>query len=112
MSTGSAASLSIVLPLYDEEDNVVALVRELGGVLDGLGRTAEIVIVDDGSTDPTATVATDLIARHAHGRSSERLDRQRLHIRRHRLGRTDPAQRPGNAEAGSGHANRAAITHP
>jgi glycosyltransferase involved in cell wall biosynthesis len=51
LSTGSAASLSIVLPLYDEEDNVVALVRELGGVLDGLGRTAEIVIVDDGSTD-------------------------------------------------------------
>ena len=38
-------------PLFDEEENVVDLVRELGGVLDGLGRTAEIVIVDDGSTD-------------------------------------------------------------
>jgi len=43
--------LSIVIPLYDEEDNVAPLVREIGGVLDGLGRTAEIVIVDDGSND-------------------------------------------------------------
>jgi glycosyltransferase involved in cell wall biosynthesis len=45
------ASLSVVVPLYDEEESVVDLVRELGGVLDGLGRTTEIVIVDDGSTD-------------------------------------------------------------
>ena len=49
----TAASLSVVIPIYDEEANVVELVRELGGVLDGLGRTAEIVVVDDGSTDRT-----------------------------------------------------------
>ena len=51
MSTDAALSLSIVIPLYDEEDNVVPLVRELGAVLDALGRTAEIIVVDDGSTD-------------------------------------------------------------
>ena len=44
-------SLSIVIPLYDEEENVLPLVREIGGVLDGLGRSAEIVVVDDGSRD-------------------------------------------------------------
>ena len=44
-------SLSIVVPLYDEEENVLPLVREIGGVLDGLGRSAEIVVVDDGSRD-------------------------------------------------------------
>ena len=44
-------ALSIVIPLFDEEDSVVPLIRELGGVLDAVGRTAEIVVVDDGSTD-------------------------------------------------------------
>lgn len=44
-------SLSIVIPLYDEEENVLPLVREIGGVLDGIGRSAEIVVVDDGSRD-------------------------------------------------------------
>lgn len=51
MTTEPAVTLSIVIPLFDEEDNVVPLVREISGVLDALGRTAEIVIVDDGSTD-------------------------------------------------------------
>ncbi len=49
--SGALPSLSIVIPLYDEEENVLPLVRELGGVLDGLGRSAEIVVVDDGSRD-------------------------------------------------------------
>jgi hypothetical protein len=44
-------AVSVVIPLYDEEENVAPLVRELGGVLDGLGSAAEIVVVDDGSTD-------------------------------------------------------------
>jgi len=51
LTSEPAVALSIVIPLFDEEDNVVPLVREIGGVLDALGRTAEIVIVDDGSTD-------------------------------------------------------------
>jgi glycosyltransferase involved in cell wall biosynthesis len=49
--TEALPSLSIVIPLYDEEENVLPLVREIGGVLDGLGRSAEIVVVDDGSRD-------------------------------------------------------------
>jgi len=51
LTSEPAVALSIVIPLFDEEDNVVPLVREISGVLDALGRTAEIVIVDDGSTD-------------------------------------------------------------
>ena len=51
MSTDAAPNLSVVIPLYNEEENVVPLVRELAAVLDGLGKSAEIVIVDDGSTD-------------------------------------------------------------
>ena len=51
MSPDALPSLSIVIPLYDEEENVVPLVREIGGVLDGLGCSAEIIVVDDGSRD-------------------------------------------------------------
>jgi glycosyltransferase involved in cell wall biosynthesis len=51
LTTQPLPSLSVVIPLYNEEENVTALVRELSEVLDGLGRPAEIVAVDDGSTD-------------------------------------------------------------
>jgi glycosyltransferase involved in cell wall biosynthesis len=51
LSDEPTPDVSVVIPLYDEEENVVPLVRELGPVLDTLGRPAEIVVVDDGSTD-------------------------------------------------------------
>jgi glycosyltransferase involved in cell wall biosynthesis len=50
LTTQPAPSLSIVIPLFNEEENVAALVRELAEVLDRLERPAEIVAVDDGST--------------------------------------------------------------
>ena len=43
--------LSLVIPLYNEADNVANLVEEACRVLDG--RDFEIVLVDDGSTDAT-----------------------------------------------------------
>ncbi len=46
-------TVSIVIPVYNEEDNVETLHRELKKVLDGLGRDYEIIYVDDGSTDKT-----------------------------------------------------------
>jgi glycosyltransferase involved in cell wall biosynthesis len=46
--------LSIVIPLYNEEANVEALRAELTESLAHLGRSYEIVLVDDGSTDGTA----------------------------------------------------------
>ena len=47
----SSPYLSVVVPLYNEEDNVVAMQRELAEALTGLDY--EIVLVDDGSTDQT-----------------------------------------------------------
>jgi glycosyltransferase involved in cell wall biosynthesis len=43
--------LSVVIPLYNERDNLVPLHRELNEVLRGLNRSYEILFVDDGSTD-------------------------------------------------------------
>jgi glycosyltransferase involved in cell wall biosynthesis len=52
-----AADLTVVIPLFNEEDNVDPAVAELLGVLDDLPQTAEIVLVDDGSHDRTGARA-------------------------------------------------------
>ncbi|HSM12735.1 MAG TPA: glycosyltransferase family 2 protein [Thermoanaerobaculia bacterium] len=49
----SRPTLSVVVPLYNEEANVDPLLAELVTVLDGLGESWEILLVDDGSTDRT-----------------------------------------------------------
>jgi dolichol-phosphate mannosyltransferase len=48
--------LSVVFPVYNEEENVPILLREIAAALDGKGWTYEIVAVDDGSTDRSLTV--------------------------------------------------------
>ncbi|MBW1923897.1 MAG: glycosyltransferase family 2 protein [Deltaproteobacteria bacterium] len=45
--------ISIVVPLYNEEDNVQELVEAIVEVMRPLGRSFELVFVDDGSTDAT-----------------------------------------------------------
>jgi glycosyltransferase involved in cell wall biosynthesis len=43
--------LSVVIPLYNEEESIEALYDELSSVMDSLGHTYEVIIVDDGSKD-------------------------------------------------------------
>lgn len=50
--TDSELDFSVVIPLYNEEDNVDALIDELREVLPPLGRF-EVLAVDDGSRDRT-----------------------------------------------------------
>lgn len=45
--------ISIVIPVYNEEDSVVNLHRETKNSLDKIGDLYEIIFVDDGSTDNT-----------------------------------------------------------
>ncbi|MDP6581421.1 MAG: glycosyltransferase family 2 protein [Vicinamibacterales bacterium] len=54
--------LSVVIPLLDEGPNVEALCRELVETLDAWGRTFEVVLVDDGSTDSTFEILSRLHA--------------------------------------------------
>ncbi len=46
-------TVSVVIPLYNEEENVEILNERLGAAMKGLGSDYEIVYVDDGSTDGT-----------------------------------------------------------
>ena len=54
--------LSVVIPLLDEAPNVEALSRELIETLEAWGRTFEVVLVDDGSTDETFEILSRLHA--------------------------------------------------
>jgi glycosyltransferase involved in cell wall biosynthesis len=45
--------LSVVIPVYNEEENVQPLICEIRGALKPLGKSYEIVVVDDGSGDGT-----------------------------------------------------------
>jgi glycosyltransferase involved in cell wall biosynthesis len=48
--------LSVVIPVYNEEENLSPLWQELRPVLDGLGLVFEVVFVDDGSQDRSAEI--------------------------------------------------------
>ena len=48
---GSMRELSVVIPVYNEEDNVAPLIRSVADALEGLDY--EVVLVDDCSTDRT-----------------------------------------------------------
>ena len=49
----SVTQLSVVVPLFNEEDNIEPMLDELFGVLDGLDPSSEVICVDDGSGDAT-----------------------------------------------------------
>jgi len=48
--------LSVVIPVYNEEESLPLLWAELREVLDRLGLAFEVVFVDDGSRDRSAEI--------------------------------------------------------
>jgi glycosyltransferase involved in cell wall biosynthesis len=52
--------LSIVIPVYNEEENVEPLVREITAAMNPLAKSYEIIIVDDGSGDRTFAILAGL----------------------------------------------------
>jgi glycosyltransferase involved in cell wall biosynthesis len=56
--------LSIVFPVYNEEENLPILMDEIARALDGKGWSYEMVAVDDGSTDNSLSVLRELRAKH------------------------------------------------
>jgi glycosyltransferase involved in cell wall biosynthesis len=54
------ASISIVIPVFNERDNIVPLVSEVVEICRAEGYAYEIIIVDDGSTDGSVELVASL----------------------------------------------------
>lgn len=55
--------LSLIIPVYNEEGNLLALYDAVECVMDGLQRPWEVVFVDDGSRDNSLSILHDLVKR-------------------------------------------------
>src|ERR1700722_2939519 len=55
--------VSIICPAFNEEDGIGPAIAKLRDCLDRLPRSAEVLIINDGSTDRTADVAAAAIGR-------------------------------------------------
>ena len=62
--TTALSSLSVVVPVFNEEANVPALAQKLHDALSAMGRTYEVLLVDDGSRDATWARLREAAARH------------------------------------------------
>lgn len=60
MSAPATPELSIFLPVYDEEENLRPLHARIREALDALGKTAEVIYVDDGSTDDSLRILKEI----------------------------------------------------
>ena len=56
--------LSVVIPVYNEAANLEGLYARLSPVLDRLGRSYEVILVDDGSRDRSREILCELQAVH------------------------------------------------
>src|SRR5688572_19224114 len=60
LPAGEAPEVSIFLPVYNEEPNLMPLHAKLDEALKTLDRSAEIVYVDDGSTDGSLNILREI----------------------------------------------------
>jgi glycosyltransferase involved in cell wall biosynthesis len=54
--------LSLFLPVLDEEDNLRPMHAKIAAALDALGKSAEVIFVDDGSTDNSLNILKEIAA--------------------------------------------------
>lgn len=64
----SADALTVVVPVHNSAERLDQMIPAWGVTLEKTGRTFQIVIVDDGSTDATTEIATKLSAKVRHTR--------------------------------------------
>ena len=67
-SSDKAIGISVIVPMYNAAENAADLVRALNASLAQAGRSWEIVLVNDGSTDRTEAVARTIAGADEHVR--------------------------------------------
>lgn len=61
--------LSVVIPIYNEEETLEVLFGRLSAVLDELGETYEVIFVNDGSRDRSEAILREFQRRNPHFKS-------------------------------------------
>src|SRR5580692_8927582 len=56
--------VSVIIPVFDEVENIDPLIAALLPAMEGLGRPYEVIIIDDGSTDGTGDKLTAVAQAH------------------------------------------------
>jgi dolichol-phosphate mannosyltransferase len=59
-----APYLSLVIPAYNEQENIPTLLERVEGALRRVGRPFEVIIIDDGSTDQTPQLLAEGMRKH------------------------------------------------
>lgn len=80
LSDDARCNFAVIVPAYNEVENIPHLVRELRTSFEKFGLEGEVVLVDDGSTDGTAELARQ---------EAERWDRLRVVSHRRNFGKTE-----------------------
>ncbi len=60
---GAAPQISIIIPAFNEENAVAPLIEKIHCIMGSQGRSYEILVIDDGSTDETSARASRIGAR-------------------------------------------------
>lgn len=64
MTESQGPFLSLIIPIYNEAENISELGTQVHSALSGLGRTYEVILVDDGSDDDSFRQIEELARRH------------------------------------------------
>lgn len=75
----AAFDLSVVIPAFNESRHIAAAIQSVADYADRKGITCELLVVNDGSTDDTAQIATDT-AVSLHGQTMFRLINQETNL--------------------------------
>ena len=60
----TAPEVSVVIPVYNEEESLPGLFERLLPVMEGLDRSWEVVFVNDGSRDRSLALLLDCVDKH------------------------------------------------
>jgi len=64
LDEGKKRDISVVVPVYNEEESLPVLVSLLADVLNRLGKSYEMIFVDDGSTDRSRVILKEMISQY------------------------------------------------
>ncbi|MEW6374442.1 MAG: glycosyltransferase family 2 protein [Thermodesulfobacteriota bacterium] len=65
MNPAETIGISVVVPLFNEEENLPILVPKLVEVLKNLGHLYEMIFVDDGSSDGSRRVLKEMVSQYS-----------------------------------------------